>query len=300
MKKIITFGVMAVILTVAAMNASALIRYEDKHPKKIREVRITGFIDYAPFGFTEHPDQKMRGKFTTVYQPMIDDFQKENNLKIIYNLKKINYGDAVQDVRRGEIDMIIGAYHETELYKGLELVYPSVLSNPVTVFMLPNRIDEVKNIEDLKKLKGVRIAKEFYSDYAEKQLKEYNLETVEKPYDLFERLFTKKADYILVSHYYGLIEASKLGLRNQIAVAKQTIWKMPLFIGVSKISPQRKLIIQKLTHYSENPVNQEKIKQNLMKMINSFEAANDGIVPPTFGLEKESASEASSSSSAQE
>lgn len=35
----------------------------------------------------------------------------------------------------------------------------------------------------------------------------------------------------MVSQYYGLVEAIKLGLREQISIAKQTLWKMPLFIG---------------------------------------------------------------------
>lgn len=37
---------------------------------------------------------------------MIDTFQKENNLKIIYNLKKNDYEDLVAAVRSGDIDMI--------------------------------------------------------------------------------------------------------------------------------------------------------------------------------------------------
>ena len=171
MKKIISFGLAAAFIAVSIMSAQAMVRYEDKYPKKIREVRITGFIDYAPFGYTQHPNSKMRGKFFSVYQPMIDTFQKENNLKIIYNLKKNDYEDLVAAVRSGDIDMILGMYHETELYKGLEAVYPSIMSNPITVFMLPNRINEVQKIEDLKKLKGVGITKEHYSDYVAEQIK---------------------------------------------------------------------------------------------------------------------------------
>lgn len=218
---------------------------------------------------------------------MIDTFQKENNLKIIYNLKKNDYEDLVAAVRSGDIDMILGMYHETELYKGLEAVYPSIMSNPITVFMLPNRINEVQKIEDLKKLKGVGITKEHYSDYVAEQIKQYNLEMVDTPYELFERLFTKKADYIMVSQYYGLVEAIKLGLREQISIAKQTLWKMPLFIGVSKISPQRKLITQKLTRFSEDPKNQQLIEDYLKQMIADFEKEYNGVVPPTFGLEKD-------------
>lgn len=72
------------------------------------------------------------------------------------------------------------------------------------------------------------------------------------------------------------IEAIKLGLREQISIAKQTLWKMPLFIGVSKISPQRKLITQKLTRFSEDPKNQQLIEDYLKQMIADFEKEYNG------------------------
>lgn len=286
MKKILVSSMLIGLILLWAAAGSAFVRYEDKHPKKVREVRITGFLDYAPFGYTEHPDEKLFGKFFTVFQPMIDTVQQENNLKILYELSKRNFPAQVQDVRRGEIDVVLGAYHQTEMFRGLELIYPAALINPVTVFMLPNRIDEVNSTADLKKLKGVRTSKEIYSDFVEEQLKEYNIETVDNSYDLFERLFTKKADYILISQYYGLIEASKLGLRSQISVAKQTLWQIPMFIGVSKLSRERKMISQKLTRYLEEPENQKIIQQNLIRLIDEAEANAQGIVPPTFGLEQ--------------
>ncbi len=286
MKKILVSSMLIGLILLWAAAGSAFVRYEDKHPKKVREVRITGFLDYAPFGYTEHPDEKLFGKFFTVFQPMIDTVQQENNLKILYELSKRDFPAQVQDVRRGEIDVVLGAYHQTEMFRGLELIYPAALINPVTVFMLPNRIDEVNSTADLKKLKGVRTSKEIYSDFVEEQLKEYNIETVDNSYDLFERLFTKKADYILISQYYGLIEASKLGLRSQISVAKQTLWQIPMFIGVSKLSRERKMISQKLTRYLEEPENQKIIQQNLIRLIDEAEANAQGIVPPTFGLEQ--------------
>lgn len=286
MKNTIT-AVLAIVAALGAWQANAMVRYEDKYPKRIREIRITGFIDYAPFGWTQRPESPMRGKFSTVYQPMLDTFKEENNLKLIYNLTKRNYDDLVQEVRTGKIDMILGAYHDTELYKGLELVYPSLINNPVTIITLPKRVKDVQNISDLKKLKGVRISREYYSDFVELKLKEYNLETVDTPYELFERLFTQKADYILISQYYGLIEAIKLGLREQISIARQMIWKMPVFIGVSKVSQHRKLIIQKLTHYSEKPEHRKMIEQSLLNLVTQFEKDYAGVVPPTFGLENQ-------------
>lgn len=285
MKLCMTLTLAFIIGSIAASTTNAMIRYEDRQHKKPRDITVAGFIDYAPFGTVIHKEEKMNGTFTTVYQPVLDDMAKENNLKIIYNTSKMTYPDLVQKVRSGNVDILIGAYHETELYKGLDFVFPSILSNPITVFMLPSRINEVDNMGDLKKLKGIRSSKEYYTDFVVEQLKPYNLELADNSYEMFEKLFTKKVDYILAGQYYGLMEASKLGLRDQISVAKQTLWKMPLFIGVSKLSQHRKMLMQKFTNYSERPENQEKIKQYLIKTIDDFDKANDGVVPPTFGME---------------
>lgn len=275
------------IITIMSFNlAHGLVKYEDRMLKKPREIKAAGFINYAPFGKVTRKEEKMKGTFATVFQPMMDEVSQENNFNVIYTTLEKDYPNLVQKVRSGDIDVLIGAYHQTEIYKGLDFVFPSILSNPVTVFMLPNRINEVSSVNDLKKLKGIRSSQEYYSDFVNEQLKPYNLEVVDDSYVMFEKLFTRQVDYILAGQYFGLIEASKLGLRNHISPAKQTLWKIPVFIGVSKISPNRNILMNRLTKYSENPENQKKIKENLIKVVNDFEKANDGIVPPTFGMEK--------------
>ena len=80
MKKALFSSIIIGLSLIWAASGSAFVRYEDKHPQKVREVRITGFIDYAPFGYTEHPERPLYGKFYTVFQPMIDTLQQENNL----------------------------------------------------------------------------------------------------------------------------------------------------------------------------------------------------------------------------
>ncbi len=286
MKKALFSSIAIGLTLIWAASGQAFVRYEEKHPQKVREIRITGFIDYAPFGYTDHPERPLYGKFYTVFQPMIDTLQKENNLKILYELSKRDFPAQVQDVRQGKVDMVLGAYHDTELFKGLELIYPAAFVNPITIFMLPNRSSELKSFDDLKKLKGVRTSREQYTDFVENQLKSYDIETVDNSYDMFERLFTRKADYIIISQYYGMIEASKLGLRNQISIAKQAVWQVPMFIGISKLSRERKMLSIKLTRYLEDPKNQELLMQNLARIVNQAEADAQGIVPPTFGLEQ--------------
>jgi len=222
----------------------------------------------------------------SIFKPILDNMAIDNNWTPTYVLYK-DYDRQVLEVKRGNIDVILGAYHDTTLYDGIELVYPAAIINPITVFMLPNRISEVKSTEDLQKLKGVRVKHEVYSNFVEKQLQFYDIESVDTTYELFERLFTKKADYILIGQYYGLIEASKLGVRNQISVARQTLWQMPMFIGVSKLSQYRKMLVQKIANHLNVPANIEEIKQKIIQMVDKAEIDAQGVVPPTFGMEQE-------------
>ena len=288
MKKILLTIFMGIALTALINKAFAFVRYEDKNPKKITEVHMTGYIDYAPFGYVDNPNALVYGQFHTFFQPMIDWLIKEANLKMHYDLQQRSVDDLVQKVRQGDIDFMVGAYYQTEMFKGLYLLYPAAIYNPITVFMLPNRISEVKSTEDLKKLKGVRNTNEMFSDYVEKQVAELKPIEVASSYAMFEKLFTKQADYIITSYYYGMLEAIKLGIRHQIAPAKQTLWNIPMFVGVSKTSRNRELIAKRLTAWLQDENNLKLLKEALQQEIKDFEKRYEGTVPPTFGLEKQS------------
>lgn len=275
------------ILTVLVHNALAFVRYEDKHPKKVTELHMTGYINYAPFGWVDNPDGVVYGQFHTVFQPMIDTFIKEANIKMHYDLQQKTFDDLAQKVRQGDIDFMVGAYYQTEMFKGLHLLYPAAMHNPITVFMLPNRINEVKTTDDLKKLKGVRYTGEYFSDFVEKKVAELNPMEVDTIYQMFEKLFTKEADYIISSYYFGMLEAIRLGLKKQIAPAKEALWNIPVFVGVSKTSRNRELISKRLTKYLNETQNTDMLKRNIQNVINDFEKKYEGVVPPTFGLDKD-------------
>ena len=282
MKKILIFILVVGQICLWTVGSMAFINYNDKLPKKLKHIKITGYTDCAPFGFVEFPDKSVMGRFFSAFEPLINDIAQENNLRIEYDVYLRDHVKQIQKVRQGDDDLALGVYHDTEMFKGLEILFPAAFINPITVFMMPNRINEVKTTDDLKKLKGVRSSRETYSDFVEEQLKEYDIDVVDNSYDLFGRLFTGKADYILVSQYYGLIEASKLGLRKQISVAKQTLWQVPMFIGVSKLSKHRKLLSQIITRWLEIAENRENIKQNIIRIVNEAEIRAQGTVPPTF------------------
>lgn len=282
MKKILLtiFSIFAYLLTIS--ETQAFVRYEEKNPKQKIEMKMAGFINYAPFGWYEKDNYMWTRGFYTAFTPIIDIFSKDANVEINKNFYARDIEEIVQKIRSGELDFFVGAYNETEIFKGLHLLYPAVLYNPITVFMLPNRINEIKSTEDLKKLKGVRNTQELFSDYVDKKIKEYNVVEVDSAYSAFEKLYTREADYMISSYYNGMIEAIKLGLRYQIAPAKQTLWRIPMFIGVSKTSHYREKISRRITKYLTDKENIRSVEKYMQKLINDISQRYEGVVPPTF------------------
>ena len=80
--------------------------------------------------------------------------------------------------------------------------------------------------------------------------------------EAFEKLFTREADYIITSYYSGMVEAIKLGLLQQIAPAKQTLWKIPMFIGVGKASIYRDKLSKRITKYLTDEKNLKAVEDH--------------------------------------
>lgn len=271
-------------LLLSAAAANAFVRYEEKKPENFYSVKMTGYADYAPFGYIDNP-RRMSGSFHTIFQPLLDALVKDTEVKIQYVPYSPDVDSWAQQIREGKIDFMIGAYNQSEVFKGLYLLYPAPIHNPITVFMLPNRIAEVKSTDDLKKLKGVRNTQEIFSDFVEKQIEPFELIEVDSAYAMFEKLFTRQADYILTSYYYGLYESIKLGLRHQIAPAKQSLWRIPMFVAVSKTSRRKDTLAKRMTRYLNDKKNIELVQQALEQMMSEVEEKYNGVVPPTFGVE---------------
>jgi ABC-type amino acid transport substrate-binding protein len=263
-------------------NAYGFVRYEEKHPSRTIELTMLGHMDYAPFGWHEENSQFSLGGYYTIFQPILDLLKKEINAKIKVKYGVKNLDDMAQKVREGSVDFFVGAYSKTEVYRGLHLLYPAVIYNPITVFMMPNRISEVKTTEDLKKLKGVRNTKEVFSDFIEKKASEYNITEVDNMYQAFEKLYNREVDYVLSSYYYGMIEAIKLGIETQIAASKQPLWRIPLFIGVAKNSPRRDIISKRITKHLSNENNLKAFEEKLQEIIVEFQKRYKGVAAPSF------------------
>lgn len=263
-----------------ASSASAMVELKSDKDTQFKKLVITSFTDYPPFGEIITPPSGF-SYMQTIYSKFIEDYAKAYYYKPSYEYQK-PYKDLVANVLRGEIDLIFGIYYDTPIYRGIEYVYPSILNNPMTVVMLPNRINEVHKMEDLKKLKGGMDGREHLAGYVTKEMKNYDIVYEDNSEKLYEKLFTGEIDYVFTSYYYGIVQTSRMGIRKQVSFSKQSLWDMPLFIGVSKTGRHRKSLFATLTKMLQDPKYKQEMEKHLIETIQQIERENIGVVPPAF------------------
>ena len=263
-------------------GAHGFVRYEEQYSKDPIPLKVSGVTNYIPFGWNDYSLRAKEKGYHSVGKPIFKFLETEINAKLDYVTKYSDLDYIMQEIRKNKVDLFIGAYSQTEVFKGLHLLYPAIANNPITVFMIPHRVNEIKSTEDLKKLKGVRVINEPLSDFVNNKINELNPIEASSYDDAFKKLFTREADYIITSYYAGMVEAIKLGLQNQVAPAKQTLWKMPMFVGVGKASRYREKISSRITKYLSDAKNKKAIDDHLQEMIRDIEEMYEGVVPPTY------------------
>lgn len=277
MKKVL--WMLLFLLQIFPFDVSAQSIVTNKKESRTSTINITSFPDYFPIGYTAKEGNYQI--LETVFTPAMKQIATAGNLEFEYVLKK-NYDDAVTDVRRGKIEILLGMYYGTRRYSGLEYIFPAVLNNPVYIIMRPENIDKVSKPEDLKNLRGLYIAQEYFSDYMRDNFKNYNIKPIKTALEAYEKLFTGEADYIAGGYYYNYAEICRLGLRDYVSFSKTPLWNMPLFIGVSKASRQHAKIGKLLKQFAADEKFQQSINDTLKELIYRVEVESQGVVPPMF------------------
>lgn len=269
-------------LTIFIFFAVITVSYRAESASALRNafspIIISGYNNYAPWGYLDK-----NGKYRTIFQPILDNMRREfKNVADdrAYDIKDIE--NIAKDIRTGEVDIFIGGYNQTKEFENLHLLFPAVVQNPVTFFVLPSKISSIKSLQDITQLKGARFSGEVFSDFIENKLQDFNLEKVDSGYEMFEKLFTKKIDYIISGYYFCMIEAIKLGVSHQISASKQALWNIPVFVGISQISPHRDKLARHISRFFQDENFIATIKDNLRKAMEQFETDYAGVVPPAF------------------
>ena len=279
MKKLLSLSCLFLFFLGAYTQVNALVTERSESLSQEKRIIVTSFYDYPPFG----EERNNPHTIATVFQPFVDALSKNSRHNVEYKIEE-NYDLAIENVLDGHIDILLGAYYDTEKYIGIELLYPSILNNPIVPVVLPDRDLNISNKNDLKGLKGAIDSREHLSDYVTRELEKLNIQKFDTSEKLYEQLFIGNVDYILTSRYYGALEQDKLGIRNMVQMSSKAIWDMPLFIGVSALTKNSKRTANTVKDVLRPQHTQLKkeIEQLIIQRIKQADEAARGTVPPSF------------------
>lgn len=276
------FAILFLLFTSSTANAVNMVKVENylKNP-----LQVIGMPDFPPFAYYDKTTENVYNMHSVFLNPLINTMKKYG---VKVSAPEINE-ELANDVRLllvkakgGEAQVFIGAYADTKLFSGLEVIYPAVISNPIHLITLPETQSKIRNINDLSNLRGIASKSEYFSDFVLRKFREMNVTYVDSPYEAYEKIITGQADYMLGSMYYNRIMASRYGVGDYISYSKNPIFKIPFFIALSKVMPLLSEYQKVLKEEFENPEFAILVKQEIIRAVNAEVEKNAGIVPPSF------------------
>ena len=246
---------------------------------------IVGLPDFPPFSWFDK-NYRLHSAFL---QPTID-FMNKQNVSVtpppVINKDMHDLQMILIDARSGLYNLFIGANSSTALYKGLEVIYPAVISNPIHVITYKDIAvqEKISNFDDLRHLHGVVSRSEYFSDFVLRNLKDLNVEFTNDSLEAYRKIITNEADYMLGSMYFNRIEASKYGLSTYLSYSKRPLFKIPMFIAISKETPLFSQYLSALKTAFADPNYSLAVKKEIIRIINEETEKNEGVVPPSFAV----------------
>ena len=279
------FGIFVLLFALFAPRAEA-VNMVTKETYFDGVVKMTGLPDYPPFAYYEN------GVLTgALVQPTIDAMRNQG-----VNIERQTCSEEdiknpkilITYARSGDIPLFAGAYANTSLFSGLSMLYPAAVTNPIHIITLYDKAEEnIKTEEDLAKLRGVISTSEYYNDFILKKIKKLNVEFVDTPFDAYKKVILGQADYMLGSLYYNRIMISRLGLGAYLTYSNRPVFKMPIFVAMSKVTPYLSLYIEAFKEEFSKPEYARKVKEEIIRIIKDETAKNAGVIPPSFSEQNE-------------
>ena len=230
-------------------------------------IRVAGYVTNAPFGWVNVippngpvPIQYRNDGFGyEVFQKIAES----QNMRI-KNVGYTSYKEAISDLRRGKIDVVVGSYFDQRvLGSGVNLMFPSYFSNPIVPIFLKGKEKTVNGWDDLRGLKGVvRQEENIYSLIFNQLPKDLKIEQVSGAKKAFTKLLTGEADYMLTSLYAGEAEVRRYKLLKEIHFPDKALLIPELFFVFSSHSDCRqikKLLEPELRKLKENQAEYKKM-----------------------------------------
>jgi hypothetical protein len=253
-------------------------------------VNVIGIPDFPPFSYYEdigHGSYKYHSVFYKPLERILKKYEIKHKFLGVRADEVNNIKLMLVKAKSGEAEAFVGAYADTKLFSGLEVIYPAVISNPIHVITLPETQAKIKTLGDLRNLRGIASKTEYFSDFVLRKFKELNVSYVDSPYEAYKAVITGQADYMFGSMYYNRIMVSRYGLGDYLKYSKNPIWNIPFFIALSKMMPVLSEYKKVFEKEFADPEFAREVKQAILESVNAEVDKNAGIVPPSFIQEME-------------
>lgn len=263
-----------------ALKAQALSILKIAEKPLNRELVYTSYGDYFPFGYLGKDSRGNRALMSVIKDAYLELFPEEKDIDSFKYYPTIS--EAMFDMTDGKVNVYIGAFYSTSDFNDLDFVFPAILNNPIHLMMVPSKISKVKQVDDLKSLKGIYASNEHFSDYMLKTFSDLNMKGVKDVDEAYESLMTGEADYILGSYYYHYAQIVERGLKSHIAFSSKPLWNMPMFIAISKNINDRKAIHDYFRGLVSTDAFKNKILEKIKQALEQKEQESIGVVPPMY------------------
>lgn len=269
--------------TIALAQHNTMVKKIDYMNDKLT---IVGMNDFMPFSdYVEGKAYGSRILRSAFLNPLVNTLKSHSVIWEPAHFNSLNnpkYDQLAFKTRFGEYNIFLGAYAHTKKFMGLELIYPAVVSNPIHIISLPENSEKIKNMDTLKNLRGLVVDAEAYDDFSARKIEELNVTHVATSYEAYEKLFTEQADYIIGGLYYNRMMSSRYGLDPFLSYSKQPLFKIPVFVALSKTTPKFSLYKKALEKAFSDPNFGNEVKAEILRMVEEELTQNSGIVPPSF------------------
>ncbi len=207
-------------------------RTEDCGPCKI--IRVSGNAEYPPLTWQDKEDpQKLTGFAVELLEMAFAEVGIE--IRAVYAGP---WKRAQEAMRKGQIDILGGAYITAERQTYMDYVHPPFVMDPTVIFIPKGRPFKFEKWEDLIGLTGGAPTGNSFGETFDRFEKEHlKIERVAKLSQAFKKLVNGRSDYVVYGLYPGLADAETSGYGDRIDYLPKSLISEGLYFTFSKKSP---------------------------------------------------------------
>ena len=141
---------------------------------------------------------------------------------------------------RGNTAFSFITYYVDEAKSGQDYVYPAYFGNPFIVVSRNTKTIDVRDLSELKGLKGVIRREEVIEPLIRGSLPtDTKLEVVDGAESAFRKLLSGEVDFMLTSRYAADAESRRFKVKDKLHFGNTALRHIKYFVSFSKLSPCR-------------------------------------------------------------